>query len=132
MVSVSLIWHPPSHFFEHQINGNLGGAVLPITVIPSTSSKEPCPKTTPRHLQDDDIKTDSAQVQPFLPNTSGPPQHFHSSNRFGMGTARQVSERRDITEGVREEEGEAGRWVGGDGGVEEEKGGFTSPPQSGR
>lgn len=30
-----------------------------------------------------------------------------------------MPERPDITEGFREEEGEAGRWVGGDGGVEE-------------
>lgn len=47
-----------------------------------------------------------------------------------MGTVRSVPEpeRRDITEGFREEEGEAGRWVGGDGGVEEQQGRFTSPP----
>ena len=36
-----------------------------------------------------------------------------------MGATPRASERRDVTEGFREEEGEAGRWVGGDGEVEE-------------
>lgn len=36
-----------------------------------------------------------------------------------MGTTQRVPERRDITEGFREEEGEAGRWVGGDEDVED-------------
>lgn len=49
-----------------------------------------------------------------------------------MGTARPAPERSGIPEGFREEEGEAGRWVGGDGGLEEQNGGFTSPPKSRR
>lgn len=115
-----------------QVHEDLHGALLPIAVGESGSPNRSRLDTT-TDFQGFDGKVERApSLHSFLPTTSAPPRQDFST-LCEEGGEREGLERRGlygdqaIVEGFREDDGEAGCWVGGDGGVEKHKRGSMNP-----
>lgn len=121
---------------RRQRNDGLGGDVLPLVVTDSALQGSRSgvavyslgPQNVPKRAR--------ASFRSFLPETSGPPEHFVAPTDVRWGTERnnKVLGRREMcgeertVRGLRKDDGEIGCWVGEDEEEdEEEKGGFTPP-----
>lgn len=115
---------------RRQRNDGFGGDVLPLVVTDSAlqGSRSDVAEfslgsqTVPKRAR--------APSRSFLPETSGPPEHFLAPTDVGWGTERnKVFGRREMcgeeraVRGLREDDGEIGCWVGEEEDKEEERAG---------